>query len=240
MVKLRFDLEKQYADAREMPAYGIPEAAHYLHLPVATLRSWVLGRMYQAAGERRRFASIIALPEKKSGLLSFLNLAEAHVLSAFRRKHNIPLFRIRSALRFVTQKYGWKRPLIEQEFRTDGATLFIENLGQLIDAAGGQVVMRELLEAHLKRLEWSDRRLVRFYPFTRRVGDEEDIMSAPKSVVIDPRFAFGRPVLAKAKITTSVLAERFKAGESFQDLARDYGCETREIEEGIRCELEAA
>ena len=33
-------------DLREMPAYGINEAAHYLGIPKATLRSWVLGRPY--------------------------------------------------------------------------------------------------------------------------------------------------------------------------------------------------
>ena len=29
-----------------MPAYGIAEAAHYLRIPTATLRSWVHGRYY--------------------------------------------------------------------------------------------------------------------------------------------------------------------------------------------------
>ena len=32
-------------DPRELPAYGIPEAAHYLHIPVATLRTWVRGAL---------------------------------------------------------------------------------------------------------------------------------------------------------------------------------------------------
>ncbi|MBI1903794.1 MAG: hypothetical protein HYS13_22040 [Planctomycetia bacterium] len=223
-----------------MPTYGIAEAARYLQLPLATLRSWVVGRTYQAGGEHRRFKPLIALPDPKSGLLSFYNLAEAHVLSAFRRKHHVPLSRIRAALRFVRQRFGWRRPLIEQEFRTDGATLFIEHLGQLIDAAGGQLVMKSVLDAHLERLQWRDRSLVCFYPFTRPVADPAEIAAAPKSVLIDPRFAFGRPVLARGKVATAVLADRFKAGESLVDLASDYGCEASEIEEGIRCELQAA
>ena len=31
-------------DPREMPVYGIAEAAHYLLLPPSTLRDWVKGR----------------------------------------------------------------------------------------------------------------------------------------------------------------------------------------------------
>jgi hypothetical protein len=30
-------------DPREMPSYSLRETAHYLRMPLATLRSWVLG-----------------------------------------------------------------------------------------------------------------------------------------------------------------------------------------------------
>jgi uncharacterized protein (DUF433 family) len=55
--------------------------------------------------------------------------------------------------------------------------------------------------------------------------------------VIDPRISFGRPVLAGTGIPTAVIAERYKAGESMDDLADDYGCQRFEIEEAVRCEL---
>ena len=37
-------------DVRELPAYGIAEAAHYLLVPRATLRSWVVGMSYGIRG----------------------------------------------------------------------------------------------------------------------------------------------------------------------------------------------
>jgi uncharacterized protein (DUF433 family) len=49
--------------------------------------------------------------------------------------------------------------------------------------------------------------------------------------------SFGRPVLAGTGIPTAVIAERYKAGESMDDLADDYGRRRLEIEEAIRCEL---
>ncbi|MDQ3199925.1 MAG: DUF433 domain-containing protein [Verrucomicrobiota bacterium] len=37
-----------------------------------------------------------------------------------------------------------------------------------------------------------------------------------------------------------MVAERFKAGESADELAQDYGCEREKIEEAIRCGLTLA
>jgi len=236
MPKLRFNAEnlRRTTDPQEMPAYSILVAAHYLQLPVATLRSWVCGRSYALKdGTKKRFKSLISLPDKDTTLLSFSNLAEAHVLSALRREHEVPMQHIRSALDFVTKHFGWKRPLLEQKFRTDGVGLFVERLGKLIDAsADGQIVFRRFVEAHLERLEWENLSVARLYPFTRA----REIHS-PRSVVIDPRFSFGRPVLAKSHISTEVIVGRYKAGESIDELAEDYGCERLDIEEALRCEL---
>ncbi len=58
--------------------------------------------------------------------------------------------------------------------------------------------------------------------------------------MIDPRVQYGRPVLAGSGIPTAVIAERYKAGESIDALAADYGRDTGDIEEAIRCELRLA
>jgi uncharacterized protein (DUF433 family) len=55
-------------------------------------------------------------------------------------------------------------------------------------------------------------------------------------VSIDPRVAFGRPVISGTRIPTSDVADRFNAGESPADLAFDYGRSQDEILEAIRCE----
>jgi uncharacterized protein (DUF433 family) len=215
------------ADPREVPAYTIPEAAHYLCIPVATLRAWVLGQR-----GKHNFKQVIDLSFPESRLLSFFNLAEAHVLRSLRTVHFVKLPLIRKALRFVKREFGWERPLIQQKFKTDGVHLFVEKLGKLVVASEeGQQVIREVM-THLDRLEWDGSLAARLYPFTRSNPE-----NAPKSVIIDPRFSFGRPVLKDARITTAIIAERYKAGESVQSLADDYGCSHLDVEEGIRCEL---
>ena len=226
-------------DPREIPTYAAGEAAHYLHLPVATLRSWVFGRSYNTAGGPRRFEPVIALSDPTVRLLSFTNLVEAHVLAAIRRKHGVTLANIRAAIRHLQRRYGVDHPLVHVEFKTDGVNLFIENLGQLVNVSlQSQIAMREVMEARLERVEHDENGLAsRLFPFTR-LGVAPG--RQPKTVVIDPRVAFGRPVLTGTGIPTAVLADRYKAGESIADLAADYEFKAEMVEEAIRCELAAA
>ncbi len=232
MPKLKFDPTKAFDDPREMPAYGIPNAARYLQLPQATLRSWVIGRDYATESGMKRFKPIIVPPDPRAGLLSFFNLAEAHVLGGFRRRQRLSLPHIRSALKYVARKFDARHPLIDQRFETDGVKLFVRELDKLVDASAyGQVVMQDVM-SHLERLEWEDRIVARLYPFTRAQG-----VASPKCVFIDPRYSFGQPVLSVSHIATAAIADRYRAGESVEELADDYGCERLEIEEAVRYEL---
>lgn len=225
------------ADPRELPAYGIAEASHYLRIPVATLRSWVRGRHYPTEAGRKYFRPVLSLPDRDLGSLSFVNLVEAHVLDAIRRKYRIPLPKVRSAVDYVQKRFGSKHPLAEQKFDTDGVDLFVSRFEDLISASeSGQLAMRELIKARLRRIEHDASGLAaRLYPFTRQNGFDQ-----PRFVVIDPLISFGRPTITGTGITTSILAERYKAGDSMDALAEDYGCERAQVEEAVRCELALA
>jgi uncharacterized protein (DUF433 family) len=213
---------------RTTSAYSIGEAAHYLNVPLTTLRAWCLGQ--------RGFRAVIRLDGKNPGALSFLNLVEAHVLAAIRREHKVPLPAVRKALTYVQDHLDLNRPLVEAAFETDGVSLFVERLGQLINASKeGQTAMREILQAHLRRIERDEKGLpVKLFLFTRRDGTAQ----APSPIVVDPRISFGRPVLVGRSVPTAVLADRFKAGDSLRELAEDYEAPSEAIEEAIRCELD--
>lgn len=222
-------------DPRTLPAYGIAEAAHYLRLPEATVSAWTRGQRYVTeTGRRRVFAPILTLPDPPRPLLSFMNLVEAHVLAALRREHRLSLQKVRKALLYLSRLIASEHPLAEQKFETDGVNLFVQHYGHLVNISQeGQLPIRTLLEAHLRRIERDATGIVaRLYPFTRTRD-----LSAPRAVVIDPGVAFGRPVLTGTGIPTAVVAERYQAGESVDELAEDYGRDRGEIEEAIRCEL---
>ena len=62
---------------RKTPAYPFIEAAHYLNMPVSTLRAWCIGQDYKVKGSTRRFQPLIVLDGAKSEGLSFRFTLEA-------------------------------------------------------------------------------------------------------------------------------------------------------------------
>jgi uncharacterized protein (DUF433 family) len=213
-------------DRREIPAYAYSEAAHYLDLPPSTLRAWFAGQ--------RGFRPVIRAADAQRIILSFSNLVEAYVLAAIRRKHHIGLPTIRRGLRFLTEKLGSKRPLIEQQFATKGKELYVE-LGQVINISrDGQVEMAELISTYLERVDRDPKGVpIKLYPFMRA----QPLREQPRTIVIDPQVSFGRPVIAGTGIPTAVLAEQFGAGDSVRDLAKEYGTSEEAISDAIRCEF---
>ena len=222
------------SDPRGLPAYPIREAAHYLRIPVGTLRYWALGGPYPRSDGQHVAEPILTLPNPRQPVLSFMNLVEAHVLAAIRRGYRISFPKVRGAVSFIKEKFPTRYPLADHQFETDGLDLFIDHVGKLINVTGrGQLAIRQLLQMYLRRIDRDPHGIpIRLYPFTRDPEADE-----PRAVVIDPRISFGRPVLAGTGIATVIVAERFNAGESMEELAVDYGRRRSDIEEAIRCEL---
>lgn len=224
-------------DLREVPAYSIAEGAGYLRLPVSTLRSWLLGQHYVVAEERKFFRPVIEIADRKQRLMSFINLVEAFVLAGIRRQHEVPLPKVRKAVDYLRRTFRTPRPLAEEQFQTDGVDLFVEKMGSLVGASQeGQTQMREIILDRLER--------VRRDP--KGVPEKIVLFAAPRQrtasadVVIDPRLSFGRPVLDGLGVRTSVLAERFDAGDSIDELAREYAAPADAVQNAIRCERRAA
>jgi uncharacterized protein (DUF433 family) len=228
----------QAGDPRTLPAYSVVEAAHYLRMPEGTLRSWVVGRLYPVAGASKRSRPLIHLDDPKKQYLSFINLVEAHVLAAIRRRHGVRLPKVRRALDYVHRQFRAERPLINQAFQTDGLDLFVERYGELINASReGQHAMKEIIGVYLRRIEWDAKGLpIRLYPFTRDTQAETAPASDPRVVVMNPAVSFGRPVIIGTGIPVASIYERYRAGDSVADLAKDFSLDTSAIEEAIRCE----
>jgi len=220
-------------DPKELPRYTVPEAARYLRMSDATLKSWVSGRVYPVTGGHKNWEGLIHRPEKDDPRLSFSNLIEAHVLLALRKQYRVKVKEIRTALEYTAKKHGIERILLSQQILAMKGSLFFQELGQLTDIGkGGQAAMPEILGAYLERIEWDLAGLpVRMFPLTR-----DQHLASPKILTIDPTIAFGRPVILRNAIKTSAIAERFQAGESMADLAEYYDLEVFEVEEAIRYE----
>jgi uncharacterized protein (DUF433 family) len=223
-------------DPREVPRYTVGEAAHHLRLPVSTLHQWVRGRSFIATnGRRKTVGPVIHLARGSrpgSDLLTFLNLVEAYVLAGIRRVYYVPLQKVRKAVAYLRQEMDVERPLIDEDFFTDGADLFVERVGALIQVSReGQAAMREILEKSLTRIERDPKGLLlALYPWAHKPDE-------PKAVEIDPRRAFGKLVISGTGIPTAEVAARMSVGESVDELADDYRLPRDRIEAALRWEL---
>jgi uncharacterized protein (DUF433 family) len=225
------------SEPRGIPLYSITDAAWNLAIPVATLRSWVIGRPYQKQDGPAYFEPLIKTPEESERRLSFSNLVEAHVLRALRTHHEVPIKHVRAALTFAESELGIERLLLRQDLLTHAGDVFLERYGKLVNLSkSGQLAVRRVLEEHLRRVEWTagDPIPSRLFPFSHA-----PVLDTGKVILIDPRVAFGKPTIAGKGVTTAALVRRFNAGESLTDLARDYDLSERQVEAAILYERAA-
>jgi uncharacterized protein (DUF433 family) len=203
----------------DQPAYSCLQASQYLGLRPATLRGWI-GR-----------DGLINTPAANT--LSFNNLAEAHILKAMRRDHKLPLQRIRRALKELEKMRHTTHPLLDETFETDGVGLCIRDEEDVINLSqSSQKEFREFVALYLHRIERKNGQVTRLYPFV--VAERAD---EPKSISISPTVSFGKPVLVGTGISTSVIAGRFHARDSVQDLAAEYQVDPGILEDAIRWEM---
>ena len=226
----RYQLTRK--DPRALPAYTITEVARYLTVPPAIIRYWSVGR--------DGYAPLIEVSRHSPTLLSFLNLTELHVLAAIWRRHLVKMPSIRSAIDYLVRNarsaVDKHHPLIGRNLETDGLDLFIQEYGQLINISrSGQIVMKEIISGALSRIHRDPAGIpIKLFPCTRSA-----IEGIPTKVIIDPTISAGRPVIAGTGLTTELIAERYKAGESISALVQDYERTEEDIEEAIRCKLQA-
>ena len=223
------------------PAYRSGEAAHILMLPAATIRAWCFGHDYRerGGGSRKLFSRVIEPADPAERLLSFTNLCELHLLGVIRRHHRVRLSQVRSAVEYMREGLGEQRPLASGRFRTNGVDLFIEHAGNLLNVSKrGQESLRDDFERALERVEFAAAGSpVRLFPYSRATTP---VAYQPKTVVVDPKLSFGRPVLAGIHVRTQVIESRFQAGDSISEMAEDYGLRVEDIEEALRFEQRKA
>jgi uncharacterized protein (DUF433 family) len=219
------------------PVYSVTDAARYLHIPVGTLRSWLHGREYPTKQGKQSFQPLIQRPRVDSPQISFTNLVEAHVLRSIRKVHGVRLDKVRNALDYLDQQFQIPHPLARVEFQTDGVNLFVDSVGRLVNVSqSGQLAMKTVLKNLLARVEWNDQGLAtRLFPTTRENAETSTLEA--KTIAIDPRISFGRPMIIGTGIPTLAIAERYEAGESPESIAHDLNCEPSQIHDAIRFEL---
>lgn len=138
-------------------------------------------------------------------------------LRALRTEHDFKLSAVRAALDYAGRDLGVTDLLASEDLYARPGELFLERYGQLINLnRAGQLGIQAVLQGLLRRIQWDKGLAIRFFP-------PLPSRSEAKSVMLDPRASFGRPVLARLGVSTAVIVDRINAGEEAGDLVKDYG-----------------
>jgi len=227
-------VERFYAGVSpvDSPLYTFADAGRMIGVPASTARWWVQGR--RSDGHE---PVLLTEPTEKSRGLSFLDLLELYAVKQLRKVHGVGLQAVSRAVRFAESDLGVTRVLLRHDLATFGDQIFLAHLGDLVSLSGaGQVALRDVVESYLRRVDREDAfGPVRFYP--EFPGMEHDPERRP--VAISPFVAFGRPIVRGTGIKTSVIAARIDAGESTEEVARDYDIAHHLVTSAIRYEYAA-
>lgn len=165
--------------------------------------------------------------------LSFRDLIELRFVKAF-RDMGLGLPKIRECYQRAADEVKDERPFSTQKFRTDGKTIFLEiteglQEAKLIDLRRRQNVFRTIVEPSLKDLEFDASVVARWFP----------LGTSHKSIVIDPKREFGRPITASG-VPTEVLHRAVAAEESIGKVARLYEVTNAEVRSAVAFERRLA
>lgn len=221
-----------------VPLYTLPEAATNLGVPPQTFTRWARGyRQVRPSGRATVSEPIVTtLTAERGPVIPFVGLAEGMVLAAI-REAGVPLQRVRPALAVLQREIGVEHALASKRLYTDGAELLYDyeesragedirdELRQLVVVRSGQHVFSEVVRAYLRRITyardgWAARVELPAYRIAR--------------VLADPKVNFGQPYFLHGGVRVEDVLDRWYAGETWDELAADYGVPAHEIEDAVR------
>ena len=85
---------------------------------------------------------------------------------------------------------------------------------------------REVLEPFLEDVEYENKLARRWWPLGRE-----------RMIVVDPDYGFGLPVVEGTAVRTEIIAERYRAGDSTDEIAYDFDVTPKQINDALRWEM---
>jgi uncharacterized protein (DUF433 family) len=207
-----------------VPLLTPQETAEQLQIPERTVRHW----LHEDAAGHPLVHSV--RPDRRGWpSVPFVAVVEAYVLRTLRSLH-LPVHKIQEAAADIRDQFGTEYGLATRRIATDGVDVFVHYLDrdEVARAGDRQMPIRKVIDDYLKYIVWDDddefpRRL------TLRRYDP-----AIAQVVIDPRFAWGAPIVEPSKVTVETILGMWRAGESTDVVADEYGLSIAQVEALVR------
>ena len=212
--------------------FTLRETAAYLGVPKSTVHWW-------ARSQDADHALITCFPSRgRQATVPFIGFAEAFVLSSFRRA-GVPLQRIRPAVEVLEREIGVEHALASKRLYTDGAEVLFDYANK-----SGALEVMELTVVRTQQRQFTE--VVRDYLRRIHYGGDGWAQSVQlptyerAEVIVDPRIAFGLPLVVHGGARVEDLVDRFQAGDSVSEIAADFDVPSDEVEDVIRVATRAA
>ncbi|MEQ8585139.1 MAG: DUF433 domain-containing protein [Thalassobaculaceae bacterium] len=213
--------------------FSVADAARLIGVSRQTVRGWLNGYANSQSGPvvDRDFAG--------TRTISFLDLMELRFISIF-RSQGVSMPTLRQAAENARHDWRVKHPLAlsSEHYVTDRRKVFARTAKetgdqQTWDMATGQHEMWNTIEQTIERG-------ILFDPKTYLARTWRPHPSEFPNVIIDPRIAFGKPVVEGTVVPTEVLFRQWKADGAKERVARWFEVSPSDVTTAIEYELLAA
>lgn len=208
--------------------YSYADVDRLVGLQPGTALRWLEGYTRQG----RFYEPILREGRSGSDVVTWGEMVEARLLAEYRRQR-VTVQRMRPAIVRLREEFGGyplaqARPFLDVEGR------------ELVRVVQDQVRLErelQLVVVRSGRLMLADptRRFAEAVDYVDGVASSIRVHAGAPGVVMDPMRAFGQP--AVRSVRTDSLAEEFRAGSSYEELADVYDLTTEEVQAAIRFEL---
>jgi len=200
--------------------YTIADASRLLRIPTRDVSRWMFGYEYTRAKNRHHSPPVAGeqhvIDDQRA--LSFFELLELRLIREL-RQHGVSLQAIRVAIQRAKELHNHPHPFVIKRIATDGRSIFAEAANAtddqpLLDLLKKQYAMSQVIKDSL---------------VAGVVFDSEGVARAwhpvrnDRVIVLDPRRAFGKPIIDAAGVPTWTLFDAYVAeGRDAARVARIY------------------
>jgi uncharacterized protein (DUF433 family) len=213
--------------------YAAGEAARIARLTSSRVHRWLRGYTFKGRDGREHWSGPVFQREHagESLALTFADLVELLFVKGF-LDEGVPMHVVRTVHTEASREFETRHPFTQRRFEHDGRTI-IERVRSengeelLVDRYRAQHLLVAVMQPLVRKLAYDTVTLEarRYFP-----------LGADRSVVIDPRRAFGEASIERRGVPTRVLFRASRSGESAAAIARWYGVELHELEAALQYE----
>lgn len=208
--------------------YTVPMASKILGESGIKIRSWIDG---YANSDAKPIIVRQLPPINGRTVLGFLDLIEARFVKHFDRLGLSPQS-IRKVAEKLRARHHVDHPFAtNKRFRTDGKSIMMETVEteeekRILNLMNDNFEMGPVIEASLfDSILYADDLAYRWHP----------IRDLPR-IVLDPKYAFGRPVVEHVWVPTDTLFGAFEAEKNAKNVAEDFEVDEEAVSQAIAFE----